>query len=104
MTEILTHDQIVSRAYYLVTSMLGVIWQPKAKRELLEATAPYLEQIMEAEGSAYRRSSDETLTDFERIVASRDEGILHIAGSLLTDLKVVGLRDKRLTALLTPFE
>lgn len=104
MTEIKTHDQIVAGAYYLVARMLDATWSPKAKRELLEATAPYFEQFAQSEREAYRRSNDETLTHYERMVAGRDEEIINIAGGIVYDFMTLGLHDKRLAALLTPFQ
>ena len=83
MTEILTHDQIVEYAYYLVSRLLDINWSPNAKLKLLEAAKPYFEQIARAESEACRRSNDETLTDFERSAAGRNEGILNIAAGLL---------------------
>ena len=100
MTEILTHDAAVRHAYYLVTTMFDCTSPPEAKRQLLKSVTPYFDQLARAEAEAYRRSEDETLTDFERMVAERDSGIINHAAGMCFDFMTFGWRDKRLAALL----
>ena len=67
-------------AYYVVERMFDATWLPEDKLKLLEQTAPYVEQIANAEANAFLRSRDETFADFERTVAGRDTNILKICG------------------------
>ena len=95
MTKILRHDEIVTRAYFVVERMFDVTWRPEDKLMLLKQTAPYVEEITKAKAGSFLRSRDETLTDFERTVAGRDMGILRAVANLVDDFSQAGMLDGR---------
>ena len=96
-----SHEQIVANAYYFVKSMFSDTMKPSQKLGMLRKIAPYRDQIAAGEKEAYRRSSDETLSEFEQTTAGHDSGILNLAGNLIKDLE---LDSKRLKAVLTAWD